>query len=482
MSRMTGSNDETYCVLKGLFSGALPDTVEMVLNADDEVQELANLLGLPIGKKETFPPKDDSTDMKTPELVDEVKELSLLSGVLQDLVSCADENAILAVVQQGLNVLFDVQKVIFFLIDPDDGLLKAKIVNDQAQADSPSGLILTLQNKDSLIAQSIRKNVMLSSLSSGGQAKPAILDEQIRRLLGSEGILCLPLIHKGDAAGAIVIGVAAEEEKAVLRQKKLLKFYSTQAGTALYVERLKQTQAGKIAVERLSATTDFARKVVHEANNPLAIIKNYLKILSTRLGAESPVQREFQIIEDEIDRIARILKELSDFSKSRAFTKTVLDLNVLLGDTVRIVSQSLPATFNIKIHTDLSPEVPQIRSDRDALKQIFINLIKNAVEALAGRGNIYVETAYPPAVTETAHKQGIRGTVRVVIRDDGPGIAPEVEARLFEPYAGTKGNGHSGIGLSVVYNMIKELGGNITYGSAPGKGAVFTITLPGDAS
>ena len=131
--------------------------------------------------------------------------------------------------------------------------------------------------------------------------------------------------------------------------------------------------------------------------------------------------------------------------------------------------------------TTLAPSVPQIQSDRDALKQIFINLIKNAIEALTGRGNIYIETSYVPVSTDSSRKMGgplDRGQVRIIIRDDGPGISPEVEARLFEPYASTKGNGHSGIGLSVVYNMIKELGGSVTVNSALGKGAVFTIMLP----
>jgi signal transduction histidine kinase len=175
------------------------------------------------------------------------------------------------------------------------------------------------------------------------------------------------------------------------------------------------------------------------------------------------------------------LKELSDFSKSRTLNRTTLDLNALLNDIVRLVSQSLPASFNIQFHPALDPSIPQIQSDRDALKQIFINLIKNAIEALTGRGNIHIETAYIPVSTDSSRKMGgplDRGQVRVIISDDGPGIAPEVGARLFEPYASTKGNGHSGIGLSVVYNMIKELGGSVTSSSALGKGAVFTIMLP----
>lgn len=481
MSRMTGSSDAAFCVLKGLFPCTFPDAVNMIEQAEEEVQELAEFLGLPIGEKEAITLKDEPIDIKTPELINEVKDLSLLVGVLQNLIGCQDENAILRVIQEGFSILFDLRNVIFFLVDPEDGILKAKLVNDQGQVDSPSGLRLSMHNRDSLVTQSITQNALVSSLAVSNTGKLAIMDEQILHMLGCEGILCVPLIRSGETLGTIVIGVSGQEEKVLLREEKLLNLYTGQAGMAFYVDRLKQIQAKKIAAERLAATTDFARKVVHEANNPLSITKNYLKILSSRLEEGSPAQSEIRIIGEEIDRVARILKELSDFSKSRSLNRTVLDLNTLLADIVRIVSQSLPATFNIQFHTDLSPSVPQIRSDRDTLKQIFINLIKNAVEALTGRGNIYIETSYAPVTTDSTRKLGgplDRGHAKIIIRDDGPGISPEVEARLFEPYASTKGNGHSGIGLSVVYNMIKELGGTVTFSSALGKGTDFTIMLP----
>ena len=185
-------------------------------------------------------------------------------------------------------------KVIFFLIDPDDGLLKAKVVNDQGPDRFPPGLILSLHNRDSLISQSIQRNTLLSSLTNSSENKLSILDEQILHLLDCEGILCVPLIRSGETLGTIIIGMDGQEEKALMQEGKLLKFYKSQAEMSLYVERLKQTQAKKIASERLSATTDFARKVVHEANNPLSITKNYLKILSSRLEEGNPAQNEIQ--------------------------------------------------------------------------------------------------------------------------------------------------------------------------------------------
>jgi len=482
MSRMTGSSDEAFCVLKGLFPCTFPDTVQMMLQAEQEVQELASFLGLSIGERESAAPGSDRIDIKTPELVSEVKNFSLLVGVLQNLVACPDENAILKTIQEGLTILFDVRKVIFFLIDPEDGLLKARVVTDQGQIDSPPGLVISKYNKDSLINRSLQENAPLSSLTGNDSGKPAILDEQIKHLFDCEGIFSLPLVRLGEKVGALVIGLDRPEEKALMQDEKLLNLLARQAAIALYAERLKQIEAKNIATERLAAMTNLARKVVHEANNPLGIIKNYLRILSSRLDEQNPAQSEIRVIGEEIDRITRILKELSNFSKSRSFKKAALDLNTLLNDIVKIVSQSLPDSVNIQIHTNLSPTLPQIQSDRDALKQVFLNLVKNAVEAIKERGNIFIESAYVPEITDIPPGK-IPGTldkghVRVVVRDDGPGISPEIETRLFEPYLSTKGTGHSGIGLSVVYNTIKDLGGTVACSSEPAKGAVFTTMLP----
>jgi HD-like signal output (HDOD) protein/signal transduction histidine kinase len=485
MAQKTGSVDGAFNVLKSLFTGVSPDVEEMLLKADEEVQEWADFLGFSIGPKTLQTAEHQLGELQTPELVSEVKNFSLMTGVLQNLIACAGEDAILRVIQHGFHLLFDVQKVIFFLIDLEDGLLKAQEVKSAKETDFPQGLIMNVLYSDSLIAQSIQRNVLLSSFHSSGTSRPAILDEQILHLLESEGIMSIPLTHSGEKIGAMVIGLEASDEPSLLRQEKLLTLFSAQASAALYINRFHALQTKKITTERLSAMTDFARKVVHETNNPLGIIKNYLRILSTCLDKASPAQQDLHIIGEEIDRISRILKRLSDFSKAGAVHKTVLDLNAVLGDMIRVLHQSFPESYQIKIHEDLKPTVPMIYSDRDALKQIFINLMKNAVEALNGRGNIYVATDFMPGITDIAGKQVPfygKDQVKIVISDDGPGIPPDVSERLFEPYVSTKGEKHSGIGLSVVYNMIKELGGSITYGNAAGRGASFTILLPVEPS
>jgi len=473
MSSMPISSLETFDEIKHLFPFDPPEMEDIISHAEDEVKDLAASLGIQIGERESILQKDEKDIEKEKELVHEVRDISLLASVLQNLVAAPDENAMLRIMHQGICILFDVQRVLFFLYDEERDVLSARILKDDGHIDSPDGLTVSLTNKECLLVQSFQQLAFISSFDSGESKPLTIMDEQILHFLDKQGIICLPLVARKEPAGLIVMGVNKPEEAVLTTQKKLLSLLANQAAIAIYLERFKQKQASIIASERLSASMALAKKIIHEANNPLGIIKNYLKILASRLKEESTVQNEIRIIGEEIERITRILRELSDFSKPRALQKTVVNINALLADIISIIRESLPAAAELKFHADLLPSLPEIMCDRDGLKQVFINLIKNAIEALAGKGNIFIETSFLP---ENTAMPG--GSVKIIVRDDGPGIPPHVESRIFEPYTSTKGNGHSGIGLSIVYNIIKELGGTVTCSSLQGKGCTFNINLP----
>jgi len=137
--------------------------------------------------------------------------------------------------------------------------------------------------------------------------------------------------------------------------------------------------------------------------------------------------------------------------------------------------------FNVKLHFDLDPKLPAIFADRNSIKQVLINLIKNSFEAMSKGGNLYIRTRHISSRIKglfTDSSLDYPGYVEVVIRDDGPGIPGEIKTRLFEPYASTKTGNHSGLGLSIVHNIIETLNGTISCDSEPGKGTTFKIALP----
>jgi signal transduction histidine kinase len=224
----------------------------------------------------------------------------------------------------------------------------------------------------------------------------------------------------------------------------------------------------------------MTRRIAHEINNPLGIIKNFLQIIASKLGDNNSIEKEVQIIREEIDRITRILPELSDAERARARIKTPVDINLLISNITKMIGSAAAKKWGINFHLQLEPDLPKTTIDMDSMKQILINLLKNAVEAMEQGGNIYIETGIPMKREGSgARAQICNGReIRIMIRDDGPGIASEVLAKLYEPCVSTKGKGHSGLGLSVVYQLMKEQGGDITCESAPGKGTTFILTLP----
>jgi signal transduction histidine kinase len=236
-----------------------------------------------------------------------------------------------------------------------------------------------------------------------------------------------------------------------------------------------------IQSERLAAASAVAKKVVHEVNNPLGIIKNYIKIFALKLPKDDPVQEELKIISEELDRVALIIRGLSDFSEPAVRQAEAVDLNALLSALVKITRESFMRNSGVNVHLRLDPALPPVFSEKNGLKQVVINIIKNAVEAMPRGGNLYITTEHLPKRIRDGMEKDLSPTfdsVEVGIRDEGPGIPQQIKARLFEPYVTSKKGEHAGLGLSVAYHIVKELNGTLTCESEEGAGTTFRIVLP----
>ncbi len=215
------------------------------------------------------------------------------------------------------------------------------------------------------------------------------------------------------------------------------------------------------------------KETIHEANNPLGIIKNYLQLLSMKQGEDTRVQSEISFIKSEIDRVSNILEKLKekqgDFEQS-----TAIDINVIIRNLAGIFSGSFVAADSIKIETNLDPALPKISSNENAVRQIITNLVKNAAEAFEDGGTILVKTA------GNYYMNGNR-YIQLIVKDNGPGIAANILKKLFLTVAdnsgasslhqsnisngtniSTKGGSHTGSGLSIVHSLVDELGGKVS--------------------
>ncbi|MCW8941726.1 MAG: ATP-binding protein, partial [Gammaproteobacteria bacterium] len=210
-------------------------------------------------------------------------------------------------------------------------------------------------------------------------------------------------------------------------------------------------------------------EVLHEVRNPLSIMNNYLGILGYKLENDKPAQEDVQTIKAEIERISEILNRLTEPERPTDETSSV-DINAIIADLTHVFQTSLFASKNIQISLDLDERIESLQTNANALKQIYTNLIKNAVEALPANGQLMVYTQDNVNVDGKQH-------IELSVADDGPGIDPDILPQLFSPVDSTKGEDHAGLGLTIVKNLVNELHGSISCRSSD-KGTSFHILLP----
>jgi signal transduction histidine kinase len=232
---------------------------------------------------------------------------------------------------------------------------------------------------------------------------------------------------------------------------------------------LKELQEQLIKSERLAAVGQLAANISHEIDNPIGIILGYAEYIKGELGEDNQIQDELENIIDESKRCRKIVGGLLNFSKPSPSFIEELDLNALVKETVNAVSiQSL--FKEIEIREDYDHDIPVIRLDRDKMKQVLINLMINAAQAVEGSGKIVVSTKL--------NKRDGKRFVDLYVKDTGVGIQEETMTKIFSPFFSTKSRGKgTGLGLSICQKLIEEQKGAISVKSEIDKGTTFKITF-----
>ena len=229
-------------------------------------------------------------------------------------------------------------------------------------------------------------------------------------------------------------------------------------------QELEQAQAQLIRTEKLAALGQLAAGVAHEINNPLGTITIYAHLLLKSIEADDPRREDVALIVSEANRAKEIVQGLLSFARETKLRPGLTNVNELLDDVFGLVeNQSL--FHNIKIKKVFAPDLSDIIADSTQLKQVFLNIILNAAQAMEGKGSL--------TVTTTQEKKRIK----VKIQDTGPGIPPEIINNIFSPFFTTKEKG-TGLGLAISYGIIERHAGKITLETKLGKGTSFTVSLP----
>jgi signal transduction histidine kinase len=225
-----------------------------------------------------------------------------------------------------------------------------------------------------------------------------------------------------------------------------------------------RTQEELLRSEKLAAIGSLAAGVAHEINNPAAIVRGNVEILLMEIPPGEPGREEAEEILKQTERISRITENMLAFAREQAIHPDQVGVNSIIEDILTQISHQVPLA-EVQIRRQLDAAIPSVTGDGERLRQVFTNILVNALQAMDGQGTLSISSR----VDEDA--------VEIRFADTGPGIPPEIREKIFNPFFTTKKRG-TGLGLSVSYGIVKALGGSIAVESTVGQGSIFMVRLP----
>jgi signal transduction histidine kinase len=364
-----------------------------------------------------------------------------------------------------------VEGAVMFLVDNKSEFL----TNPHAKGIDIAGLSEIKFAYDSdLVREFIQKGKPLTSIELMSYINE---DQNIKKLIKYLDFkLAAPLLMKDRLLGILFLPEKISKANYYKNDLEFLSLLMNQLSVALenaqlyerereINEKLQNAQKLLVETEKMAALGKLSASIAHEVNNPLGIISNYLQILAIRKVPDDVYANYIKILKEEVDRIARIVRQLLSFYRHHQQQITELDINIVLAESVALLSHQLSAA-NINIYLDIKKNMPKIQGSSEKLKQVFLNLIMNARDFMPEGGEI--------EIIARANKSDIL----IDISDSGPGIEANDLPRVFEPFFTTKEKEGTGLGLSVCYGIIQWHQGTITASNNKRGGAQFSITLP----
>ncbi len=450
--------------------------LEMLEKSQAQLQNIMQTLEIALAVDgmdgETAKQQSASDEFKQVQLAEQVRNIALLDGIHQHLSHSGnlsgEENGLLPIISQHISILFGINQCILFLYDATNDRVNAVAAGNQPR--QLADISIPLMTGRSLVTDALLNKHASHSfdLDVAESRKLSIVDRQLIGFTEQAGIICLPMTMNDAAIGTLVLGVDKIQHETLWKQLPLLMRFVNEITHTISVSN-SLSKASLSDDEQPNQLEQKIREVLHEVRNPLSIMNNYLGILGYKLENDKPAQEDVQTIKSEIERISLILNRLTEQESSTEATSPI-DINAIIADLTHVFQTSLFASKNIQISLDLDERIDTLQSNTNALKQIYTNLIKNAVEALPANGQLMVYTQDYVNVDGKQH-------IELSVADDGPGIDMDILPQLFSPVDSTKGDDHAGLGLTIVKNLVSELHGSISCRSSD-KGTSFHILLP----
>jgi len=401
------------------------------------------------------------------------------SGLMETL----DIDEILRLVLEGVtrNIGFDRARL--YLVNEKKNILECKMAAG-VDEEKIKGVVLSLNPMDSIVARSIveKKSFVIPDADRDPRVNPVLKEK-----FNLHSLVVIPLLVKEKALGAIAADHVEPEKNITTEGFESLMTFAQQAGLAIqnafmYQELktfsqqmeekirkttadLRKTEAQLIRSEKLAALGQLAAGIAHEIRNPLTSINILIHSLRESLPSENSHGEDLKVIEEEINRINETVDQFLRFAKPASPLLEKAELIPILEETLQLLKPQIERR-RISVQESFR-SLPPIAIDREQMKQVVLNLLLNAIQAMPEGGRLGLSAAMPDD-----HEW-----IQLSIQDSGVGIPPADMDKLFDPFFSTK-DGGIGLGLSISHRIIDQHHGKIEVESAPGKGTRFTIWLP----
>jgi HD-like signal output (HDOD) protein len=462
--------DDEQGVLEGaaLCGIGRADVEDIVAAAARQVEKSAAHLGIDLAGADDIPtPPAQAASVLDPvqqRLSEEVRNLVLVSEVGQSFARQQGEAGLLESMTRSARILFDFDNTVILLENPTGhALVGAPSANTQRIAE----FSIPLASGGAVAESALERR--LAFIRRDGEPL-SIAEEQLFRMLGTESLVCVPLVAGARCLGVMIGGVASWQVAGCKKRERFLQSFGTQAASALETALSERGHARRQLAHVAEEYREASRRVVHEVNNPLSIIKNYLSVLDGKLARREPVAGEMSILNEEIDRVGQLVNSLADLPPVEVGPRPT-DVGKVAAEVVRLFRATDFVPPSVEIVVNMLDDATRIEGDADILKQVLVNLVKNAVEAL-------LETGGRIEIASRGHVNRERTLyLELVVSDTGPGLSRDVLANLFSAVKSTKDGAHHGLGLSIVHSLVKKLHGHIACRSGR-TGTSFEILLP----
>jgi len=410
------------------------------------------------------------------ELEQSYRELSLLYEVQQEIVSAIDYHRVLRQIVHKLRDVFQAKDCTLRLVDRSgpEPIMRVAAFAGRSPLEAVDRPLSSSQIDQKVMAGVV---VVIRDLLSD----PQFSNKPMARERGFASMISAPLRARDKIIGTIRIYMG-EPREFTLEDQKLLAAVAAQAAVAienadLYrqieaknrelqesYEQLRQTQRALVKKEKLALLGEMSATVAHEIRNPLTAIRGFAQRISRKVAGQGRVCEYCRLIVEEVDRLDRVIKDVLDFGRRMAPALKPTDLNGLIRDTVQLLQEEL-AQNEIATVPLLDLSLPPVPLDPAQLKQVLVNIIQNARQAMGREGTLTLAT------------ERMDDFAVASVSDTGGGIAPELMERIWEPFFTTRSHG-TGLGLALVRRIVEDHSGRVEVESRAGEGTTFRVFLP----